>query len=94
MEGIDDGLHQAVDGQSLGEKQKKQQRSMPASKLSQRGSKRGAFLFKVKGTTPGPRKQSSAGQGLIDISVITETGDSWEGWCSGVSRSAKSPEMV
>ena len=43
----------------------------------------------VKGATPGPRKQTSAGQGLIHISVTTETGDSWEGRCAGVSRSAK-----
>ena len=42
----------------------------------------------VKGATPGPRKQTSAGQGLINISVTTETGESWEGQCAGVSRSA------
>ena len=47
-----------------------------------------------KGATPGPRKQTSAGQGLINISVTTETGESWEGRCAGVSRSAKSPETV
>ena len=43
----------------------------------------------VKGATPGPRKETSAGQGLINISVVTETGESWEGRCAGVSRSAK-----
>ena len=42
-----------------------------------------------KGATPGPRKQTSAGQGLTNISVITETGESWEGRCAGVSGSAK-----
>ena len=42
----------------------------------------------LKGATPDPRKQTSAGQGLINISVTTETGDSWEGRCAGVSRSA------
>ena len=38
----------------------------------------------VKGATPGPRKQTSAGQGPINLSVTTETGESWEGllrWC-------------
>ena len=39
--------------------------------------------------TPGPRKQTSAGQGLINISVITDTGESWEGRCTDVSHSAK-----
>ena len=39
----------------------------------------------LKGATPGPRKQTSAGQGLINISVITETSESWEGRCAGVS---------
>ena len=48
----------------------------------------------VKGATPGPRKQSSALQGLTNISVTTETGENWEGRCAGVSRSAKSPETV
>ena len=43
----------------------------------------------VKGATAGPRKQTSAGQGLIHISVTTETGESCEGRCAGVSRSAK-----
>ena len=43
----------------------------------------------VKGATPGPRKQTSAGQGLKNISVITETGERWEGRCAVVSCSAK-----
>ena len=30
----------------------------------------------LKGATPGPRKQISAGQGLIHISVTTENGES------------------
>ena len=47
-----------------------------------------------KGATPDPRKQTSAGQGFRNISVITETGESWEGQCSSVSGSAKSPETV
>ena len=44
---------------------------------------------RLKGATPGPRKPTSAGQGLIHRSVTTETGESWEGRCAGVSRSAK-----
>ena len=47
----------------------------------------GSFL--LEGATPGPRKQTSVGRGLINISVITETGDNWEGRCAGVSHSAK-----
>ena len=43
----------------------------------------------LKGATPGPRKQTSAGQGLINISVTTETGESWEGRCAGVSSNAE-----
>ena len=43
----------------------------------------------IKGAFPGPRKQNSTEQSLTNISVITETGDSWEGRCAGVSRSAK-----
>ena len=39
----------------------------------------------LKGATPGPRKQTSAGEGLIKIPVITETGESWEGRYAGVS---------
>ena len=62
----------------------------------------GRFLFPVevifslglKGVTPGPRKQNSAGQGPINISVTTEKGERWEGRCAGVSRRAKSPETV
>ena len=47
------------------------------------------YFYEVKGATLGPRKQNSAGQGPINISVITETGERWEGRCAGVSRSAK-----
>ena len=43
----------------------------------------------VKGATLVPRKQTSAGQGLVNISVTTDTGESWEGRCAGVSRSVK-----
>ena len=49
---------------------------------------------RLKGATPGTRKQTSAGQGLTNISVITETGESWEDRCAGVSRSEKKPKTV
>ena len=42
----------------------------------------------------GPRKQARAGQGLMNISVITETGESWEGRCAGVCSRAEQPETV
>ena len=49
------------------------------------GGLRRAEVTVVKGATPGPRKQTSAGQGLTNISVTTENGESWEGRCAGVS---------
>ena len=48
-----------------------------------------ARAFLLKGPTPSPRKQTSAGQGPINISGITKTGESWEGRCAGVSCRAK-----
>ena len=44
---------------------------------------------KLKVQLQAPGKQTHAGQGLINISVITETGESWEDWCAGVSCRAK-----
>ena len=43
----------------------------------------------VKGATPGPRKQTSAGQGVVNISVITETRERWEGQYAVVSSNAE-----
>ena len=40
-----------------------------------------------------PRNKPAQGNVLL-TSVTTETGESWEGRCAGVSRSAKSPETV
>ena len=52
------------------------------------GGSDGGVYF-VKGAAPGARKQTSAGQGLINIAVPTEAGASWEGRCAGMSHSAK-----
>ena len=86
-EGRDRGLGEGSDIRCLGA-------LLRCDLLGGVGDRQISRTLTLKGATPGPRRQTSAGQGLTNISVITETGESWEGRCAGVSRSAKSPETV
>ena len=61
--------------------------------VASKGSDEAMINNKLKGATPGSRKHTSAGQGLINISVIPETGESWDGWCTGGSCVAALPPL-